>query len=62
MGATMDFGVVQNQRNVAAFFWWIVVGPTVNTGLVMLNGYVLFPISPDVDMAVPEQMNAYVAA
>ena len=48
-------------RNIAAVLFGIVVGSTVNMALIMLNAHVFFPMPPDLDMAVPEQMNAYIA-
>ena len=48
-------------RNILAVIVGLAVGMAVNMALVILNGYVLFPMSEGMDMYDPEQMNAYVA-
>ena len=48
-------------RNVLAVIVGLAVGMVVNMALLMLNGYVLFPMPDGMDMNNAEQMNAYVA-
>jgi hypothetical protein len=48
-------------RNILAVILGLVVGMAVNMALVMLNGYVLFPMPDGMDMSDPEKMNAYIA-
>jgi len=49
-------------RNVLAVIVGLAAGMAVNMALIMLNGYVLFPMPEGMDMYDPEQMNAYVAS
>ena len=48
-------------RNFIAVIVGLFAGMVVNMALVMLNGYVLFPMPEGTDMNDTEQMNAYVA-
>lgn len=48
-------------RNVIAVLVGLAAGMAVNISLIMLNGYVLFPMPEGMDMQDPEQMNAYLA-
>jgi hypothetical protein len=48
-------------RNIGAVIAGLVVGMIVNMALVMLNGYVLFPMPAGMDMNDPAQLNNYIA-
>lgn len=48
-------------RNVGAVLAGLVVGMIINMALVMLNGYVLFPMPAGMDMNDPAQLNTYIA-
>ncbi len=48
-------------RNIGAVIVGLILGMIVNITLIMLNGYVLFPMPEGMDMNDPEQMNDYVA-
>ncbi len=48
-------------RNVLGVIAGLIAGMAVNMALIMLNGYVLYPMPEGMDMTDPEQMNAYVA-
>jgi hypothetical protein len=48
-------------RNILAVVAGLAVGMAFNMAIIMANAYVLFPMPAGMDMADPEQMNAYVA-
>lgn len=48
-------------RNALAVLAGLAAGMVTNMALIMLNGYVLFPMPVGTDMNDPAQMNAYVA-
>jgi len=48
-------------RNTFAVIVGAAMGMAVNMALIMLNAMVLFPMPEGMDMAVPDQMNAYIA-
>jgi nitrate/nitrite transporter NarK len=48
-------------RNIVAVIVGLFVGMAVNMALIMLNGYVLFPMPSGMDMNDPAQLNEYVA-
>lgn len=48
-------------QNTLAVVVGLIAGMAVNMSLIMLNGRVLFPMPPGMDMKDTEQMNAYVA-
>jgi len=48
-------------RNILAVVAGLAVGMAFNMAIGMANSYVLFPMPAGMDMADPDQMNAYVA-
>jgi hypothetical protein len=48
-------------RNILAVVAGLAVGMAFNMAIIMANSHVLFPMPAGLDMADPDQMNAYVA-
>ncbi len=48
-------------RNILSVVAGLFVGSVLNMALILLNAHVLFPMPEGMNMAEPEQMNAYIA-